>query len=104
MSKQFCANVFQLRYYEANLGDQIGVFNWLFFPSELKKKTLTNQVRVFTESLRFLSCWINADFFTVTTKTFEFYNAVDFRKKSVVASTAYVFTWINLCTALTVKD
>src|SRR5690606_2575189 len=54
--------------------------------------------------LCFLSNWVYTYFFAVTTIAFEFNNTVDFCIKSVISTTANVFTWIDFRTALTVKN
>ena len=42
--------------------------------------------------------------FAIASPTFEFHNAVHFRKQSVIFTDTHVRTWVNFCSALANKN
>ena len=50
------------------------------------------------------SNWVYRYLFFVATFTFETYNTFNFSEECIITTTAYVYTWVDVCTALTVKD
>ena len=66
-----------------------------------QKNSLTNQ-RVFEYKL--FSDWVNRNLFLIATFAFEAYYAFNFSEQSIVSTTSNVHTWVDVSTALTVKD
>ena len=70
-----------------------------FFCMQHKKRLSFNCSRYWSDINR-----VDAHFLAITTPTFKFHNAVNFRKQSIVFTDTHVRAWMNFRSALTNQD